>query len=160
MVPVAATLVTGGIEAYTRAYEVYTSPEFNTIRQAFANGEEAVVVIDGTEVIYDPEWTTEAMTLQPGGYSEIGGWIMGPKAFVSESELAKTILHESYRLANQDGQSESIDSTGAATNAAAEFAESNFETLMGESAGYDLGFPGSDSDGGVPGEGEGPPHDE
>src|SRR5262249_36892997 len=78
------------------AETILASPEFETIQQAFASGARGVVVrIGNFYVQYEPELADRfvAVTDLQGG-----GFALGPQAFTSNVELAKTVLWEVYRL--------------------------------------------------------------
>jgi hypothetical protein len=65
------------------------------IRDGYLYNRPASVTINGYNIRYEPGL--------PEGYSgmtqfDIRGFVIGPHAFSSEDELAKTILHETYRL--------------------------------------------------------------
>lgn len=76
------------------ARKIFNSPEFETIRRAHQEGKAVEVVIDGKTIVYEPD-------LPASGLSLFGeeGFVIGPQAFTSEAELAKTVAHESHRLA-------------------------------------------------------------
>ena len=70
----------------------YKSPEFQKLREAHKMGKTTTVNYNGVEVQYQADFTyAEAFN---HGRS---GWTMGPKAFRTELELKKTILHERFR---------------------------------------------------------------
>jgi hypothetical protein len=111
----------------TGAKDIFHSPEFEAIQQAHASGQATEVEINGVKVLYEPELPASGMTL----FGE-HGFIVGPEAFQSEEELAKTIAHESFRLATSTSSggvpgrlvlSETID--------AAAFAEKAWKWILG-----------------------------
>ena len=71
---------------------------------------------------------------------------MGPEAFTSEEEVAKTVLHETFRLeTSQAANGVSGELATAETEAAQEFADETYQSLLGDS--MDGGF-GAGEDGG------------
>lgn len=133
-----ATAATATVPGFTLAenaviQEVRTmmaSTEFAAIREAHAAGRTIEVRIGQRPVIYQHDLTySEAMTL-----SGEGGFVLGPKAFKSEAELTKTLLHETYRLHTSSvlgkavdvGQSVATSETGATFD----FAERAFKAVF------------------------------
>ncbi|MGW6421023.1 polymorphic toxin-type HINT domain-containing protein, partial [Streptomyces sp. NPDC055055] len=89
----------GGLSAAERqilqqAQSIMNSPEFAKIRQAHAAGVFTEISVGGVGVLYEPGLPSSGFTL----FSE-NSFVMGPVAFQSEAETAKTLLHESHRLA-------------------------------------------------------------
>lgn len=76
------------------ARSIYSSKALGEIRAAHAAGTSAEVTVNGTTILYEPGMAESGMTL----FGE-NGFVIGRGAFASDSELAKTIAHESYRLA-------------------------------------------------------------
>jgi DNA-directed RNA polymerase subunit RPC12/RpoP len=64
-----------------------------TIRAAFKAGRSVTVKIAGRIIQYEPGLPASGMTM----FGE-NGFLIGREAFTSEAELAKTVLHELYRL--------------------------------------------------------------
>lgn len=103
------------------------SDGFKALRQAFRSGTEAQVTVAGRTVFYVPDL--------PAGYSgmtmsAVEGFILGPEAMASSKEVAKTFLHETYRL--RMGQSASGAGSGQVadfTQAAHAFAERAYGAL-------------------------------
>jgi hypothetical protein len=109
------------------ARAVLKSSEFGAIRAAQAAGRTAEVNIGGRTIIFEPAAPVSGMTLFGGN-----GFLIGREAFRSETELAKTVLQELFRLNRSQ-----IGRTGAAsqaavtaeTEAAFSFAERAFNAL-------------------------------
>jgi hypothetical protein len=147
----------GGQNAFLRAYQIYNSPEFNQLRGGYFSGTSVEVNIANTTIIYEPSLPMEqgyaGMTLFP----EMG-FVLGPRAFASEEDLARTILHESYRLetsASSGGLSGAMASQETADAAA--FANDSYATLIGEpdvpgGLGGEAGEGGGEGGGGAGGE--------
>ncbi len=109
----AADIVEGFSAAETvvirEAQGILGSSEFATIRAAHAAGETTSVTVGGRLIQYQADFTyAEAMTLGREGF------VMGPRAFVSEAEATRTVLHELHRL-----NFSSVVATGEASAAAA-----------------------------------------
>jgi RHS repeat-associated protein len=136
-----AGLSTAGDLAYIRSWQIYTSPKFDEIEQAYKDGKEVTEDIDGTEVMYKPDFEQEAISF----HGDPPLIVLGPKSMVSEQETVISILWESFRLENQDGQGESVDTTRGVTDEAQEFAEGNAGNLIAETWGMPFPF-GSDGD--------------
>ncbi|GHG31377.1 MULTISPECIES: RHS repeat domain-containing protein [Amycolatopsis] len=101
------------------AQAIYASEALGEIRAAHAAGQAKEVIVGGTTIVYEPSLSASGMTL----FGE-HGFVIGRGAFASDAELAKTIAHESYRLAT----SQSAGGVGAGlakaeTDAAFKFAE-------------------------------------
>jgi hypothetical protein len=96
------------------------SGEFAAIRAAHAAGQNATVNIAECVVQYEAGYTYgEAMTL-----AEDNGFVMGPRAFASAAETARTIAHELFRLESGTlGYAEAGSYAREATRAALDFAE-------------------------------------
>ena len=103
------------------------SDGFRALQQAFRSGTEAQVTVAGRTVFYVPDL--------PAGYSgmtmsAVEGFILGPDAMASQIEVAKTFLHEVYRL--RMGQSASGargDEVASFTQAAHAFAQRAYGAL-------------------------------
>lgn len=125
-------LTPGGQAAFIRAYKIYTSPEFEQLRTAYLSEESVEVSINGTTIIYEPSLPAAegyaGMTL----FGE-NGFVLGPRAFTSEADLARTILHECYRLENS-ASSEGVSGSMATeeTADAHDFAMNSYSALMSE----------------------------
>ena len=115
------------LAAFDNAQTIFESDEFDLIRNANENGTVVEVMIGETTVLYEPDLPASGMTL-----FEENGFVIGPEAFVSEAELAQTVLQESHRLATSRALEQGVDGALAAseTAAAAEFAANNFESLL------------------------------
>ncbi|RDI59036.1 WXG100-like domain-containing protein [Nocardia pseudobrasiliensis] len=111
------------------ARDIFTSPEFEAIRAAQAEGKAAEVTINGTKVLYEPDLPASGFTL----FGE-HGFVIGREAFTSEAELAKTVAHESHRLATSSSASGvSGELATNETDAAFNFAETTWKFVMGGS---------------------------
>jgi hypothetical protein len=78
----------------TEVRQMLSSQEMATLRAAQAAGRDCTVRIGGRYLQYDPGFTyAEAFADFEGN-----GFTLGPKAFRSEAELTKTLLHETHRL--------------------------------------------------------------
>ncbi|HVT69899.1 MAG TPA: hypothetical protein VHF26_19255 [Trebonia sp.] len=149
----------GEITAFVHAAQIYQSPDFEQLRRAYLSGQPAEITVDGTPVLYEPGLPAvqgyKGMTL----FGE-RGFVLGPGAFRSEAELAKTILHECYRL-NNSGSFDGVSSGEVArseTDDAFNFAENSYSALVDEPGvpGDPLGgAPGDDGGGGEGGGGAG-----
>ena len=110
----------------TEANLILNSKNLSILRTAFEKGISAEVSVGGRTILYEPSLSASGLTL----FSE-NGFVLGREAFVSNSELGKTVLHELYRLTN------SVVQTGGATgatittetNAAFQFANKTAEFL-------------------------------
>jgi len=74
--------------------------------------------------------------LPSSGFTLFGekGFVIGPEAFSSESELAKTVAHESHRLATTESAGGvGADLANAESNAAFNFAEQTWQFVTGGS---------------------------
>ena len=71
--------------------KIYESPQMDVLRKAHAEKRAIQVEIEGQLILYEPDAPVEGMTVD-------GALLIGPKAFVSEREIARTIGHELYRL--------------------------------------------------------------
>jgi hypothetical protein len=89
----------------------------------------AEVIVGGTKIVYEPGLSASGMTL----FGE-NGFVIGRGALASDAELAKTIAHESYRLAT----SQSAGSQGAGLAKAETDAAFNFDERVGR---YVMGLP-------------------
>ena len=93
-----AGLVGAQRTAISNVDSIFRSSDFGAIRNAHATGVATEVRIGGTTVIYELGMPASGMTL----FGE-DAFALGPQAFVSEAELAQTLLHESHRLATALG---------------------------------------------------------
>jgi RHS repeat-associated protein len=91
---------------------------------AFESGEAKELTIAGQRIIVQPDAPMSGMTLQGEK-----AFVLGKEAFSSSGELAKTILHEMYRLTFQGGTQASGASAAEATEAAATFADKAFDVI-------------------------------
>jgi len=100
------------------ARSIVASPEFAQIGAANKAGESVVVNIGGRIIQYEPGLPASGMTM----FGE-NGFLIGPEAFASESELNQTVLHELYRLSfSESAEGVSGGLATQETNAAASFA--------------------------------------
>jgi RHS repeat-associated protein len=83
----------------------------------FESGEAKEVTIAGQKILVQPDLPVSGMTLHGENM-----FVLGKDAFASNSELAKTILQEMFRLAFQEGTEASVVSAPATTKAAFDFA--------------------------------------
>lgn len=98
--------------------DFYKSDEFKTLRKAHNEGTTVTVNFRGIEVQYQHDFTyAEAFN------NERIGWTMGPKAFKTEVELKKTLLHERYRNVFDPKAAVSQEAATAATNNTSSFAD-------------------------------------
>jgi len=102
------------------ATSILTSSEFAALRAAHAAGQSLTVNIGGRVVQYEAGWAyAEGMSL-----AEINGFLLGPRAFASPAELARTVAHELYRLQSGTlGYAEAGAYATRTTQAAFEFAQ-------------------------------------
>ncbi|MQA80210.1 MAG: hypothetical protein GEV10_17280 [Streptosporangiales bacterium] len=68
------------------ANEIYRSPAMDELRAAYAANRPTVVEFAGRTVQYEPDLPASGMTFGDA-------FLLGPRAFSSEGELAKTVLH-------------------------------------------------------------------
>jgi hypothetical protein len=86
----------------------------------------AEINITGTTIVYEPSLPASGMTL----FGE-HGFLLGPEAFINESELSQTVLHELFRLGTSaSAEGVSGDLARAETNAAAKFAARHHHLLL------------------------------
>jgi hypothetical protein len=111
-----------------QAAKILRSSGMQELRAAAAEGVSATASIAGRVVTYDPA-PISGMT----NFAE-NTFHLGANAFKSEAELAKTVLHELYRLAAGAGGSATGAAATAQTSAAAGFAEKAYR------AGHALGI--------------------
>lgn len=134
---VAADILAGATEAGFTAQEAGIMAEANGIlgSEGFAEivaaheaGESVTVEIAGRLIQYEPGMPASGLT-----NFEANGFLVGREAFATEGELAKTVLHELFRLGTstvpESGASSGVISSE--TQAAAAFAERAFEFLKG-----------------------------
>ena len=107
---------------------ILESEAFASIAEAHAAGESTIVNIGGRIIQYEPGLNASGMTM----FGE-NGFLIGNEAFASEGELAKTVLHELFRLGTSTVPESGVTAATAAseTQAAAGFAERAFEFLKG-----------------------------
>ena len=98
---------------------VLDSKEFAKIRAAQADAKSVTVKIGSVTVQYEPGLPASGMTM----FGE-EGFLLGPEAFASRTELTKTVLHELYRLrTSASSGGVSADLAAQETKAAFGFAE-------------------------------------
>ncbi len=133
-VPPAVAATTGGIAGFTATevgiiYEAGTilqSPQMKAIINAYKTGTPITVNIGGRLIQYEPNLPYSGMTM----FGE-NGFILGRYAFSSPTELAKTLLHELYRLSTSASANGVTTSLAAQeTRAAWEFAEKAIKVLF------------------------------
>ncbi len=110
--------------AFSNADSIYRSSELGAIRNAHASGIATEVRIGGTTVLYEPGMPASGMTL----FGE-DAFVLGPHAFVSEAELAQTLLHESHRLATSARPGSAL--VTSETQPTFDFAVQNYHALLG-----------------------------
>jgi hypothetical protein len=110
------------------AQGILESAEMAEIVEAHAAGESTVVEIGGRLIQYEPGLPASGMTM----FGE-NGFLVGSEAFSSEGELAKTVLHELFRLSTSVvPEAGATGATAAAeTDAAFGFAARAYEFLQG-----------------------------
>jgi hypothetical protein len=90
--------------------------EFGALRAAHEAGQSMMVRIGGRVVQYEPGLPASGMTMFGDN-----GFLIGREAFASSAELAKTVLHELYRLENSSAAAVGVCSELAAKETAAAF---------------------------------------
>jgi hypothetical protein len=107
---------------------ILESAELAQVAEAHAAGESLTVEIGGRLIQYEPGLPASGMTM----FGE-NGFLIGNEAFASEGELAKTVLHELYRLGTSVAPESGVTASTAAaeTEAAFNFATRAFEFLKG-----------------------------
>lgn len=141
------TVITGFTRAESKVISeagiFYKSDALKLIRQAHLEGKPVKIQFDGKTIQYEPSLPmTEgysAMTISPTQLDPItlkpmgeSGWIFGPRAFMTEVELKKTILQEMHRLNFSDivkGTGADKDVAAWTTKNAFEFAEEGAQHL-------------------------------
>jgi RHS repeat-associated protein len=113
--------------ALEQGTSIFGSDELGALRAAHTAGRSAEVQVGGVNIVYEPGLNASGMTL----FGE-RGFVLGREAFGSNDELAKTVLHELYRL----GTSESASGLSAGlasveTKSAAQFANEYSWVLTG-----------------------------
>jgi hypothetical protein len=137
----AGALTLGGIEAaaeaagfssaeagvIAEAESILTSAEMGEITAAAESGESIAVDIGGRAIQYEPGMPASGLTNFEGN-----GFVLGREAFTSDAELAKTVLHELYRLATSSVPEAGADAAtvAAETEAAASFAERAYQVMQ------------------------------
>jgi hypothetical protein len=116
-------VLSGGVRAARivgQARTILGSAEMATLRSAAQAGASAEVQIAGHTIVYEHGLSASGMTL----FGE-KGFVLGRHAFSSAGELAKTVLHELYRLNTSSALTSGVGGATAAaeTGAAAAFAE-------------------------------------
>jgi hypothetical protein len=108
------------------AQSILSSAELAQIAEAHAAGEELLLNIGGRIIQYEPGLPASGMTM----FGE-NGFLIGNEAFASEGELARTVLHELYRLATSVAPEAGVNAEVAAqeTQAAFGFAQRAYEFL-------------------------------
>lgn len=110
-----------------QAQSIYDSLEFGALRDANAAGEYAQIEVGGVTVVYEPGLPSSGFTL----FGE-HGFAMGPEAFSSEAETARTILHETFRLnTSQAADGVSADLASSETQSAFDFANKAYDSWGG-----------------------------
>jgi len=98
--------------------------ESNLLVEAYQAGKGIEMKIAGRTIIVEPEAPMSGMTL----FGE-KAFVLGKEAFASAEELAKTVLHELYRLTNSSGGATNGAKAAQETKAAASFAERAIKKL-------------------------------
>jgi hypothetical protein len=103
------------------------SSQMARIRQAFASGTSVEVKIGERLIQYEPSIKASGMTM----FGE-NGFLLGPEAFTSQTELVKTLLHETYRLYTSTSMATGVSQAlaTAETKATFNFAESAYKAVM------------------------------
>ncbi|MDB4956215.1 MAG: repeat-associated core domain protein, partial [Myxococcales bacterium] len=103
----------------TEAQAILKASVFEKIRLAHTTGESVVIEVDGVTIQYEPGLPASGMTM----FGE-NGFLVGPDAFTSPSELTKTVLHELHRLrTSASSEGVSGDLATQETKSAFDFAE-------------------------------------
>ena len=108
------------LEVQTKA--ILNSEKFDAIRAAHASGKGATVKIDGKVVQYSPDLPMHTSGMTRGE----DGFIMGPRAFLTDEETGRTIAHELYRLntsVSKKTKQMAVDQNSAETDAAFDAAQ-------------------------------------
>jgi hypothetical protein len=131
----AETAARGGMSGFTatesriinEAQGILNSSEIAKIQVAHAANQPVTVTIGGRLIQYEPGLPASGMTM----FGE-NGFLIGPEAFRTGTELQKTVLHELYRL-NTSASSNGVSAALAAqeTKAAYDFAEKAAGMLKG-----------------------------
>lgn len=100
------------------ARSILQSGKFAKIRAAHEAGRAVTVRIGGRLIEYEPTIPISSGISAMALFEE-GGFVLGPRALMSESELGKTLLHELYRLHTSEL---SVTVKGSLTGASAELA--------------------------------------
>lgn len=130
-------LVTAAVDAGFSAEEagilgeastILDSAEIASITEAHAAGESVIVNVGGRIIQYEPGLPASGMTM----FGE-NGFLIGNEAFASEGELARTVLHELYRLGTSVIPEAGVTGATASTEtqAAFDFALRGYEFLKG-----------------------------
>ncbi|WP_201774221.1 hypothetical protein [Mycolicibacterium setense] len=111
------------------AQDIFTSPGMDELRQAAQNGTALEVEINGYKVIYEPELPSSGFSLASIGER---GFVIGPEGMATDSELARTVAQEVYRVNMTEIPELGISAERATgeTQAAFEFAEKFGDTIM------------------------------
>lgn len=114
----------------TQSRSIYNSAQMAEIRIAQTASQALETEVNGVTILYQPGLPADvsAMTL----FGE-NGFILGARAFSSEEELAKTLLHESYRLASSTSAAAGVSSQLASseTEAAFQYAQAFYHWVLG-----------------------------
>ena len=98
---------------------ILKSAAFENIRLAHEMSKSVTVEINGVTIQYEPRLPASGMTM----FGE-EGFLIGPEAFASLSELTRTVLHELHRLrTTASANGVSADLAAKETKAAFDFAE-------------------------------------
>lgn len=110
------------------ANTILESEAFASIAEAHAAGESTIINVGGRIIQYEPGLPASGMTM----FGE-NGFLIGNEAFATEGELAKTVLHELFRLGTSTVPEAGVTGATATaeTEAAAGFAARAFEFLKG-----------------------------
>jgi hypothetical protein len=124
-----------GLEAFSateqsiilEARKILSSSELAQLRLAQQAGKGLLVRIGGRLIQYEPGAPCSGMTL----FGE-NGFLLGREAFASESELAKTLLHELHRLTTSAVRTNgaTMATVRSETEAASTFADRAFRFVL------------------------------
>ena len=104
---------------------IMSSSGMQTIQDAHIAGRGVTVEVSGRVIQYEPNLPASGMTMFGNN-----GFLIGPEAFATNSELGKTVLHELYRLGtSRSAGGVSAELVTQETRATAQFVERAFEEL-------------------------------
>lgn len=109
------------------AKKIMRAHDFKKGLAAMEAGENSEVIIDGIKVVFQSDGPFSGFTL----FGE-NGFVIGKEALKSSDEIAKTVLHECYRLATSTTRSDTGVSQGLLTQETenvVNFVERAFKTI-------------------------------